>query len=219
MQLPGTWQILEPETRQDYFCELTKFIEAERREYRVFPPADQVFCALEATPLDKVKVLLLGQDPYHGEGQAHGLCFSVCPGVKVPPSLRNIYKELEDDLGIEAPSSGYLMRWAEQGVLMLNTVLTVRANEANSHRRRGWEEFTDAAICAVNDKSETVVFVLWGSPAKKKKKLIDMTRHVIIESAHPSPLSASRGFFGSSPFSRINQALRGAGREPIDWEL
>lgn len=219
MQLPSTWDILEAEAEKEYFRRLSQFIASERRDFEVFPAADQVFAALEATPYDQVKVLLLGQDPYHGEGQAHGLCFSVLPNVKVPPSLRNIYKELESDLGVAPPGHGCLMRWAEQGVLMLNTVLTVRANEANSHRKRGWEEFTDAVIRVVNDKTATVVFVLWGNPAQKKKKLIDTSRHVIVESAHPSPLSASQGFFGSRPFSKVNAALKTRRRQPVDWSL
>lgn len=185
----------------------------------MLPPQEHVFASLQATPLDKVKVLVLGQDPYHDIGQAHGLCFSVLPGVKLPPSLKNIYKELQADLGIEPVEHGYLMSWARQGILLLNTVLTVRAHEAHSHRKQGWETFTDAVIETVAAKSSPVVFVLWGNPAQKKKPLIDHERHVVIESPHPSPLSAHRGFLGSQPFSKINQALREANLDEIVWRL
>jgi uracil-DNA glycosylase len=171
------------------------------------------------TPYEKVSVLILGQDPYHEVGQAHGLCFSVRSDVAIPPSLQNIYKELHDDLGCAIPNNGYLTPWAEQGVLLLNAVLTVRAHQANSHQGKGWEYFTDAVIRAVNDKPDRVVFVLWGAYARKKKPLIDTSRHVIIESAHPSPLSAANGFFGSRPFSKINAALREAGKPEIDWQI
>lgn len=219
MQLPPSWQALEEQMRQDYFRDLLLFLRREREHYHVYPAEPCVFAALETTPLANVRVLLLGQDPYHGAGQAHGLCFSVQQNVAVPPSLRNIYKELSADIGCPVPEHGCLTRWAEQGVLMLNTVLTVRANEANSHRNKGWETFTDAVIQAVNGKDENVIFVLWGNPARKKKKLIDDSRHFIIESAHPSPLSARRGFFGSRPFSRINQSLKANGHVEINWEL
>ena len=178
-----------------------------------------MFAAFEHTPYNKVSVLLLGQDPYHGEGQAHGLCFSVLPGTKPPPSLANIYKELQADAGCKIPNHGYLVTWAEQGVLMLNAVLTVRAHTPNSHKDKGWEQFTDAAIAAVNAKPDRVVFVLWGGYAQKKAKLIDTTRHVIVQSAHPSPLSAYNGFFGSKPFSKINAALQAAGKPIIDWRI
>ena len=217
MQIPTSWSVLQEEVKKSYFRELNKFVETERSQHEVYPPSNQVFAALEATPYDEVKVLLLGQDPYHGKGQAHGLCFSVQPEIKLPPSLRNIYKELAADLGVDPPKNGHLMCWARQGILMLNTVLTVRASEANSHRKKGWETFTDAVIRTVNAKEETVVFILWGNPAQKKKKLIDTSKHVVIESAHPSPLSASRGFFGSKPFSKVNDALTAAGRKPIEW--
>ena len=211
MRLPTTWKVLEEQTRQDYFRDLATFLHQEREQHQVFPDEGLVFAALEATPLDDVKVLLLGQDPYHSEGQAHGLCFSVQHGVKRPPSLNNMFKELAADVGCVAPNHGHLMSWARQGVLMLNTVLTVRANQANSHRKQGWENFTDAIIRCVNDKETKVVFVLWGNSAQKKTNLIDKSRHVIIESAHPSPLSARLGFFGSRPFSRINEALQDSG--------
>jgi len=183
----------------------------------VFPP--RPFRALELTPLASVRAVILGQDPYHGAGQAHGLCFSVRPDVAVPPSLRNIYQELRDDLGCAIPKHGNLEQWARQGVLLLNTTLTVRAGQAASHQGKGWERFTDRVIGAVNDKSERVVFLLWGAPSRKKRSLIDTSRHTIVESAHPSPLSAHNGFFGSRPFSRANEALREAGRDPIDWQI
>lgn len=217
--LPNSWKVLRSEVEAEYFQELSEFVAAERSSYDVYPDSDQVFAAFQATSFEDVRVLILGQDPYHGAGQAHGLCFSVQQGVKVPPSLRNIYKELADDVGCVIPDHGDLSAWAKQGVLLLNTVLTVRANEANSHRKRGWETFTDAVIRIVNEKSDTVVFVLWGAPAQKKKKWIDTDRHVVIESAHPSPLSAHRGFLGSRPFSKCNQALRAAGRGVIDWSI
>ena len=186
---------------------------------RCIPPHEEVFAALHLTPFADVKVLVLGQDPYHGPGQAHGLCFSVRRGVPAPPSLGNIYKELQDDLGVEAPGHGNLEAWARQGVLLLNTSLTVRAHKAASHQGHGWETFTDAVIESVNAKSERVVFILWGAAARKKRSFVDTTRHVIIESPHPSPLSAHRGFLGSRPFSAANAALVEAGREPVDWAL
>lgn len=204
---------------EPYWSELIAFVAAERARAEVYPPHDQVFAALHLTAFAAVKVLILGQDPYHGPGQAHGLCFSVRDDVTPPPSLVNIHKELESDLGIDRPSHGSLIPWAQQGVLLLNAVLTVRAHAANSHRGKGWERFTDDVIRVVNDKSERVVFVLWGAYARKKKPLVDTSRHTIIESAHPSPLSASGGFFGSRPFSRTNEALAEAGREPVDWRL
>lgn len=211
--------ILKAELDQPYFAELRSFVDEERRRHQVFPPAEEVFAALHLTPYSEVKVLILGQDPYHGPGQAHGLCFSVRRGVDVPPSLVNIYTELESDLGVPRPDHGNLEAWARQGVLLLNATLTVRAREAASHQKRGWETFTDAVIKAVNDKPERVVFILWGSSARKKKALVDTSRHVVIESPHPSPLSAHRGFFGSRPFSRTNAALEAAGRPPVDWSL
>lgn len=217
--LPESWlPVLGDEVSQPYFKELTEFVEQEREAHRVFPPRDEVFAALEATPFDEAKVLLLGQDPYHGEGQGHGLCFSVRPGVKVPPSLRNMFRELRDDLGHPVPDNGYLMPWARQGVLLLNAVLTVRQGEANSHKGRGWEKFTDAVIRALSSRPDPVVFVLWGNYAKKKERLIDSTRHTVITGAHPSPLSA-RLFFGSRPFSRINEAVEAHGHAPVDWRI
>ncbi|MDD5598230.1 MAG: uracil-DNA glycosylase, partial [Victivallaceae bacterium] len=197
--------------------ELQNFLDTEWENETVYPPRGKIFNALSMTPLAKVKVVILGQDPYHGEGQAHGLCFSVPDGVKKPPSLRNIYKEMSADLKINAPDSGCLETWAEQGVLLLNTVLTVRAGQAQSHQKRGWEKFTYAVIKAVSYKAEPGVFVLWGGPARKKAVLIDENRHRIICGAHPSPLSASRGFMGSRPFSGINQALKNLQRKPVVW--
>ena len=218
--LPESWRdALADEFAAPYFHALKDFLVEERRTHTVYPPAPDVFNALRFTPLEDVKVFILGQDPYHGAGQAHGLSFSVRPGVRVPPSLQNIYKELQTDLpGFTPPRHGYLRAWAEQGVLLLNAVLTVRAGEANSHAGKGWEGFTDAVIRAVNAKPERVVFVLWGAYARKKAKLITGKQHVIIESAHPSPLSMAR-FMGSRPFSKVNAALEEAGEAPIDWQL
>lgn len=218
--LPAPWQpVLAAEAAQPYYQRLQQFLAQERSAHTVFPPEPEVFAALEITPYERVGVLLLGQDPYHDNNQAHGLCFSVRPGVAPPPSLVNIYKELRDDVGFRIPNHGYLARWAEQGVLMLNAVLTVRAHEPNSHKGKGWETFTDAIIRAVGAQERPVVFVLWGGYAQKKLKLIDTARHAVIQSAHPSPLSARSGFFGSRPFSKINAALRAAGRPEIDWQL
>jgi uracil-DNA glycosylase len=211
--------ILRDELAQPYWAELQAFVADERAHHQVFPPADEVFAALHQTPYASVKVVILGQDPYHGPGQAHGLCFSVRTGVAIPPSLRNIYAELRDDLGITPPRHGNLDAWTRQGVLLLNTSLTVRAHQAASHHGRGWERFTDQVIRAVNDKPERVVFILWGAAARKKRSLVDTSRHVVVESAHPSPLSAHNGFFGSRPFSRTNAALVEAGREPVDWRI
>jgi uracil-DNA glycosylase len=211
--------ILRAELGKPYWAELQAFVADERRHHQVFPPPDEVFAALHRTPYASVKVLILGQDPYHGPGQAHGLCFSVRRGIAIPPSLRNVYQELHDDLGIDPPRHGCLDAWAEQGVLLLNTTLTVRAHQAASHQKRGWETFTDAVISAVNDKPERVVLLLWGAAARRKRALVDTSRHVVIESAHPSPLSAHNGFFGSRPFSRANAALEAAGRAPVDWRI
>jgi uracil-DNA glycosylase len=217
--------VLAAELAEPYWAELQSFVAAERAAGPVYPPKDDVFNALHFTPFADVRVLIVGQDPYHGPGQAHGLCFSVRPGVAIPPSLGNMFKELRTDLGVEPAKHGNLEAWARQGVLLLNTTLTVRAHQANSHQGKGWETFTDAVIAAVAAKAERVVFVLWGASARKKKALIERLGgggdegHVIVESAHPSPLSAHNGFFGSRPFSRINEALADAGREPIDWAL
>lgn len=211
--------ILRGEFEKPYWPDLMAFVAAERAAHEVYPPHDEVFAALHLTPFSDVKVVILGQDPYHGPGQAHGLCFSVNPGVRQPPSLVNIFKELEADLGIPPAATGDLRPWARQGVLLLNTTLTVRAHQAASHQGQGWETFTDEVISAVGAHEERVVFILWGSHARKKKALVDQSRHVIIESPHPSPLSAHRGFLGSKPFSAANAALEAAGRSPIDWRL
>ncbi|NUR61178.1 MAG: uracil-DNA glycosylase [Catenulispora sp.] len=217
--IPASWApVLAAETEQPYFADLEAFLKTERAEHQVFPPEKEVFAALDATPYEDVKVVLIGQDPYHDDGQAHGMCFSVRPGVRIPPSLRNMYKELETDLGVAPVKHGYLRAWADQGVLLLNTVLTVRAHEPASHKDRGWEKFTDAVIKDVSAREKPVVFVLWGAHAKKKAKLIDTSRHAIVEGAHPSPLSAKK-FFGSKPFSAVNEALVRFGQEPIDWRL
>ena len=210
---------IQDEFKKPYYKELYQFVRDEYSKAVIYPPADDIFNAMHFTPLSKVKVLLLGQDPYHNVGQAHGLCFSVKKGVDIPPSLVNIYKELHDDLGCTIPSHGCLTKWAEQGVLMLNTVLTVRAHQANSHRGIGWEEFTDAAILALNSQDRPIVFILWGAPAQRKKRMLTNPKHLILEAPHPSPLAAYRGFFGSKPFSQTNAFLEKNGIEPIDWQI
>ena len=196
---------LKPEFSKPYYKKLYQTVNEEYRTHQIFPPADDIFNAFALTPLHEVKVVILGQDPYHGEGQAHGLCFSVKPDVEIPPSLVNIYKELQDDCGCEIPNNGYLTKWAKQGVLLLNTVLTVRAHQANSHRGIGWEEFTDAAIRVLNEQDRPMVFILWGRPAQMKKSMLTNPNHLIIESPHPSPLSAYRGFFGRQTFQPHEQ--------------
>ncbi|MBQ9491085.1 MAG: uracil-DNA glycosylase [Lachnospiraceae bacterium] len=210
---------LAPEFRKPYYKKLYEFIREEYNTKQVFPPAEDIFNAFHLTPLSKVKVVILGQDPYHDVGQAHGLCFSVRPGIAIPKSLINIYKELHDDLGCKIPNNGYLEKWAKQGVLMLNTLLTVQAHQAFSHKGKGWEEFTDAAIKVLNEQDRPMVFILWGRPAQEKKAFLNNPKHLIIESPHPSPLSASRGFFGSRPFSRTNLFLEENGMAPIDWQI
>ena len=218
--IPTSWRPqLAEELSKPYFRNLEQFLEKERQSYTVYPPEKDTFAALKLTPYKNVNVLLLGQDPYPGEGQAHGLSFSVLPGIKPPASLRNIYKELETDVGFRIPNNGYLVPWAKQGMLLLNAVLTVRAGEPNSHQGKGWETFTDRVISSVNEKEGPVVFVLWGAYAQKKIALIDTGKHTIIKSAHPSPLSARNGFFGSRPFSAINKALRKSGKAEIEWQL
>lgn len=212
-------QPLAPEFKKPYYAKLYRKVLEEYQNYRIFPPSDDVFAAFNLTPLAEVKVVILGQDPYHEEGQAHGLCFSVRPDVEIPPSLVNIYKELHDDLGCSIPDNGYLVKWAKQGVLLLNTVLTVRAHQAFSHRGIGWEEFTDAAIRILADQDRPLVFILWGKPAQAKKTMIHNPKHLVLEAPHPSPLSAHRGFFGSRPFSRTNTFLRENGLEPVDWQI
>jgi uracil-DNA glycosylase len=219
-RLPGDWsEVLSKALEAPSFAKLEHFVEEERRQFTIYPSEEDLFSAFRLTPYEQVRVLVLGQDPYHGPGQAHGLAFSVQPGVPPPPSLMNIFKELKSDLGLALPGSGSLVSWARQGVLLLNAVLTVRESQPNSHAGQGWEEFTDAVIRAVSARSEPAVFLLWGNYARKKKKLIDLDRHELIESAHPSPLSAASGFFGSRPFSRINEALIARGQRPIDWRL
>jgi uracil-DNA glycosylase len=220
LTLPKSWQqVLAPEFEKPYFKTLETFLTEERKTQKIFPPEEEVFSAFTLTPYENVNVFLLGQDPYHDDNQAHGLCFSVRPKIKVPPSLVNMYKELQSDVDFKIPNHGYLVDWAKQGMLMLNAVLTVRAHTPNSHKDKGWETFTDAVIQSVAAKKEPVIFVLWGAYAQKKKKLIDTNRHIIIESAHPSPLSARNGFFGSKPFSKINEALKENGKPVIRWQL
>lgn len=210
---------LRAQLERPYWAELQAFVAAERERAVVYPPADQVFAALHLTSLAATKVVILGQDPYHGPGQAHGLCFSVLPPVPPPPSLHNVFTELVDDLGVARPTSGDLRAWAAQGVLLLNSVLTVRAGQAGSHAGKGWETFTDEVLKTVNDREGNVVFVLWGAYARSKKPLIDRSRHGIVESPHPSPLSARNGFFGSRPFSRVNALLAERGVDGVDWAL
>ena len=213
---------LEPlsvEFKKPYYKELYKKVKQEYETKRVFPEADDIFNAFQFTPLSKVKVVILGQDPYHNYGQAHGLCFSVKPDVDVPPSLVNIYQELHDDLGCDIPNNGFLKKWADQGVMLLNTVLTVRAHAANSHQGIGWETFTDAAIKILNEQDRPMVFLLWGRPAQNKKSMLTNPKHLLLEAPHPSPLSAFRGFFGSRHFSKTNEYLKANGLEPIDWQI
>lgn len=218
--LPDAWRnFLQDAVQTESFCTLAPFLEEEYRTQTVFPPAEELFTAFRLTSPDQTRVVILGQDPYHDDGQAHGLAFSVRDGVRFPPSLRNIFKELNADLNLPMPESGSLIRWAEQGVLLLNTVLTVRAHQAGSHRKHGWENFTDAVISRLNEQREHLVFVLWGAPAQTKLPLIDRTRHAVICSAHPSPLSAHRGFFRSRPFSQINAYLKTHSLPEIDWNL
>ena len=211
--------LLRSQIEAPYWAELQQFVATDRAAGPVYPPVGEVFAALHLTPFADVKVVILGQDPYHGPGQAHGLCFSVNPGVRLPPSLVNIFKELHDDLGIAPASHGDLRPWARQGVLLLNTTLTVRGGAPGSHQGKGWERFTDEIIKVVGQGEKPVVFILWGVHARRKKTLVDRTRHTVLEAPHPSPLSAHRGFFGSRPFSATNEALVGAGRDPVDWRL
>ncbi|MDU4326627.1 uracil-DNA glycosylase [uncultured Clostridium sp.] len=218
--LKNDWkELLEDEFSKDYYQTLRQFLIEEYKTKKIYPDKYDIFNALHFTPYKDIKVVILGQDPYHGPGQAHGLSFSVNPSVKTPPSLLNIYKELNSDLGCYIPNNGYLKKWADQGVLLLNTSLTVRAGEANSHKNIGWQVFTDKIISLVNEKDDPVVFLLWGNNAIKKKELITNKRHLILTSVHPSPLSASRGFFGSKPFSKINNFLISVNKDPIDWQI
>ncbi len=210
---------INAEFKKPYYAELYKFIKEEYSKVAVFPPADEIFSALHLTPLSKVKVVIIGQDPYHNVGQAHGLCFSVRPEVDIPPSLVNIYKELQSDLGCKIPNNGYLVKWAEQGVLLLNTVLTVRAHQALSHQGKGWEQFTDAIIRAVNAEDRPIAYLLWGRPAQSKMNMLDNPKHKVFTAPHPSPLSAHRGFFGCKHFSQANAFLQENGVEPVDWQI
>ncbi len=210
---------LQDEFKKPYYAELYKKVQEEYKETQIFPPADDIFNAFHFTPLSEVKVVIIGQDPYHNVGQAHGLCFSVKPEVDIPPSLVNIYKELKDDLGCYIPDNGYLEKWAKQGVLMLNSVLTVRAHQANSHQGLGWEKFTDAVIRAVNEQDRPIVYMLWGRPAQNKAKSVNNPKHLLLKAPHPSPLSAHRGFFGCKHFSQTNEYLKKNGLEPIDWQI
>lgn len=212
-------EAIRPEFSKQYYKELYGFVKQEYGTHVVYPPSEDIFNAFHFTPLSNVKVVIIGQDPYHNAGQAHGLCFSVQPGTEIPPSLVNIYKELQDDVGCFVPNNGYLVKWAEQGVLLLNTVLTVRAHQANSHQGKGWEQFTDAVIRAVNAKEEPVVFLLWGRPAQMKKNMLDNPNHLILEAPHPSPLSAYRGFFGCRHFSKANEFLKSKKIAPVDWQI
>jgi len=214
---PGWKSKLGTEFEKEYFVRLAGFIKDEYRIATIYPPGSLIFNAFDICPFEKVKAVIIGQDPYHGPGQAHGLCFSVREGVEFPPSLINIFKEIESDIGIPQPSSGDLTRWARQGMLLLNATLTVRAHQAGSHQKKGWEEFTDYIIRVLNDKKNNIVFFLWGAYAQKKGESIDRSRHLVLESVHPSPLSASRGFFGNRHFSRCNDYLIRNGIEPIDW--
>ena len=214
-----TWnEILAEEMQKDYYQELQAFVQKRRAEVRVFPEEKNVFNALELTPFESVKVVILGQDPYHGFGQAHGLSFSVQKGIPLPPSLKNIYKELQEDIGGDLPTEGDLTHWAKQGVLLLNTVLTVEEGNANSHKGMGWERLTNHLIESLNELKHPVIFILWGKPAQDKEKLITNSNHVILKAPHPSPLSAYRGFFGSKPFSRVNDILMQQGQSPIRWK-
>ena len=211
--------VVQKEFEKPYYRELYRFVKHEYETTVVYPPSDDIFNALHLTPLSEVKVLIVGQDPYHEEGQAHGLCFSVKPGVEIPPSLKNIYKELESDLGLKTPNNGYLEKWAKQGVLLLNNVLTVRAHRAGSHHGKGWEQFTDAMIKAVDKEERPIVIMLWGRHAQEKRDMFTNPAHLVLEAPHPSPLSANKGFFGCRHFSRCNEFLAAHGAEPIDWQI
>lgn len=218
VKIEESWKkVLKDEFEKDYFIRLTDFVRREYAQYRVFPPAKLIFNAFNICPIDKVNVVIIGQDPYHGAGQAHGLCFSVNDGVPFPPSLVNIFKEIENDMGKHIPQSGNLERWAKQGVFLLNATLTVRENTAGSHQKQGWETFTDSVIAKISDYKDHVVFILWGAYAQSKAQMIDRNKHLILSSAHPSPLSAHRGFFGNHHFSKANEFLVSHGKKPIEW--
>lgn len=213
----GWKNILGDEFAKEYFVNLVSFVKDEYKTQTIYPPGKLIFNAFDKCPIEKLKVVIIGQDPYHGPGQAHGLCFSVPEGIKFPPSLRNIFKEISGDIGTPIPESGNLERWAEQGVMLLNATLTVRASNAGSHQKKGWETFTDAVIKKISEEKENVVFLLWGAYAQKKEELIDTSKHFVLKSVHPSPLSASRGFFGNHHFSRTNEYLKAKGLEPVEW--
>ncbi len=212
-------EIIEEESKKEYFKELQSFVDEEYKNKTVFPERKNIFASLETTPYDKVKVVIIGQDPYHGEGEAHGLSFSVNPGIKIPPSLKNIYKELNSEYGCYIPNNGYLMKWAEQGVLLLNAVLTVEKDKPASHQGKGWETFTDRIIEEIDKKDDPVVFLLWGNFAKSKKTLLNNSKHLVLESPHPSPFSARHGFFGNNHFKLANEYLAKNGVKPIDWQI
>ncbi|MFZ4401273.1 MAG: uracil-DNA glycosylase [Bacteroidales bacterium] len=212
-------EVLKNEFESEYFMKLKEFLVIEKKEFIVYPPGSQIFSAFDLTPFDNVKVVILGQDPYHGAGQAHGLCFSVQNGVKPPPSLQNIFKEIESDIGVKTSGSGNLEKWAQQGVLLLNATLTVRANLAGSHQHKGWEIFTDTVIKTLSDKKEKLIFLLWGNYAQAKESLISKQKHYILKAAHPSPFSVYRGFFGCKHFSKTNELLRGMGEKEIEWKI
>jgi len=216
---PDWYEMLQDQFESEYFQNLKAFLVEEKKKYKIYPPGKKIFSAFDHTPPEKVKVVIIGQDPYHGPGQAHGLCFSVNEGIQHPPSLRNIFKEIASDLGYTYPQSGNLEPWAKQGVLLLNATLTVRARQAGSHQKKGWEQFTDTVIKRISDQKEGVVFLLWGSYAIAKKALIDESKHFVLTTVHPSPLSAHRGFFGSKHFSKTNEILIKNGKEPIDWRI
>ncbi len=219
VKIDPTWKaVLNDEFEKEYFIKLTEFIKQEYRNSTIYPPGSLIFNAFNLCPLNSIKAVIIGQDPYHGPGQAHGLCFSVREGVEFPPSLINIFKEIEMDLGIPRPLSGNLERWASQGVLLLNATLTVRAHQAGSHQRRGWEQFTDRVISVINSEKQNIVFFLWGAYAQKKGESIDRAKHLVLESVHPSPLSAARGFFGNKHFSKCNDYLVANGIQPVNWE-
>jgi uracil-DNA glycosylase len=219
VKIEPSWKSkLNTEFEKEYFLSLSEFVKEEYRKNTIYPPGSLIFNAFNLCPFQKVKAVIIGQDPYHGPGQAHGLCFSVREGIDFPPSLINIFKEIESDLGIKRPVNGNLERWAAQGVLLLNATLTVRSHQAGSHQKRGWEEFTDSIICILNNERENIVFFLWGAYAQKKCESIDRSKHLVLESVHPSPLSASRGFFGNKHFSQCNEYLKAHGKEPINWQ-
>lgn len=220
VEIHESWkEILKDEFQSEYFYKLKEFLIEEKKKYRIYPPGKKIFEAFNLTSFNEVKVVLLGQDPYHGTGQAHGLCFSVPEGIPQPPSLVNIFKEIESDLSIKMTQSGNLENWAKQGILLLNATLTVRANQAGSHQNKGWERFTDAAIKKISDEKENIVFLLWGSFAQAKQSIIDSSKHFILKTVHPSPLSVYRGFFGCKHFSKTNELLKSVGKEPVNWQI